>query len=71
LHGCAGDQIFGERIRDCSHDSFDLAPLRLHPVLRLLPRATRAAVLLPVTVQETALRTSSCINFVRLHRAYT
>jgi hypothetical protein len=66
-----GHQIFGERIRDCSRDPFDPALLRLHPVLRRFPRATCATVLVPVTVRETALRTSSYIDFVRLHRTYT
>jgi hypothetical protein len=71
LHGCVGDQIFGERIRDCSLDPFDLALLRLHPVLRRLPRATCVVVLLLATVRGTAWRTSSCIDLVRLHRTYT
>jgi hypothetical protein len=26
LHGCAGDQIFGERLRDCSRDLLRLLP---------------------------------------------
>jgi hypothetical protein len=47
------------------------ALLRLHPVLRRLPRAMCAAVILPAAVRGTALHTSSCIEFVWLHRTYT
>jgi hypothetical protein len=54
LHRCAGNQIFGERIHDCSRDPFDPALLRQHPVLRRLPWATRDAVLLPLIVRGTA-----------------
>jgi hypothetical protein len=71
LHGCASDQIFGERIRDCSCDPFNLELLRLHPVLGRLSRATRVVVLLTTTVRGTARRTSSYIDFVRLHRTNT
>jgi hypothetical protein len=52
LHGCADDQIFGERLRDCSRDRPQL-------------------FFFPATVRGTALRTSSCTDFVRLHRTNT
>jgi hypothetical protein len=62
-----GDQIFGERICDCSRDPFDPTLLSLHFVFRRLPQATRAVVRLPVTVRGTVRHTYSYIDFVRLH----
>jgi hypothetical protein len=71
LYGCASDQIFGEHIRDSSCDPFDPPLLLLHPVLRRLPRATRAIVFVSATIQGIVRCTSSCIEFVWLHRTYT
>jgi hypothetical protein len=53
LHGCASDQVFGERTRDCS----------LRPAL--------IKFLVAGAVRGTALRTSVCVDCVRLHRTYT
>jgi DNA-directed RNA polymerase specialized sigma24 family protein len=58
LHGCAGDQIFGERLRDCSRDRPQLA-------VRRLPKLTRAAVLLPGD------RSRDCTAYTFLHRLRT
>lgn len=58
LHGCAGDQIFGERLRDCSRDRPQLA-------VRRLPKLTRAAVLLPGD------RSRDCTAYIFLHRLRT
>jgi hypothetical protein len=56
--GCASDIKFLGSV--LSRDPFDTALLRLHPVLRRLPRATSATVRLPTT----ALRTTYCIDLV-------
>jgi hypothetical protein len=61
LHGCVGDQIFGERLRDCSRDLF-VPTLRLHPDVRRLSGATSAAVILPGD------RSRDCMAYIILHR---
>jgi hypothetical protein len=58
LHGCAGDQIFGERLRDCSRDRPQLA-------VRRLPKLTCAVVLLPGD------RSRDCTAYIFLHRLRT
>ena len=64
LHGCAGDQIFGERLRDCSRDLF-VQLLRSQLAVRRLPELTRAAVLLPGD------RSRDCTAYIFLHRLRT
>ena len=64
LHGCAGDQIFGERLRDCSPDLF-VQLLRSQLAVRRLPELTRAAVLLPGD------RSRDCTAYICLHRLHT
>jgi hypothetical protein len=55
LHGCAGDQVFGERTRDCSSSA----------------RPTLIRFLIAGAIRGAALCTSACIDCVRLHRTYT
>jgi hypothetical protein len=64
LHGCVGDQIFGERLRDCSHDLF-IPVLHLHPAVRRLSGATSAAVILHDD------RSRDCTAYIFLHRLRT
>jgi hypothetical protein len=64
LHGCVGDQIFGERLRDCSRDLF-ISALRLHPAVRHLFGATSAVVILPDD------RSRDCTACIFLHRLCT
>jgi DNA-directed RNA polymerase specialized sigma24 family protein len=64
LHGCAGDQIFGERLRDCSRDLF-VQLLRSQLAVRRLPELTRAVVLLPGD------RSRDCTAYIFLHRLRT
>jgi hypothetical protein len=64
LHGCAGDQIFGERLRDCSRDLF-VQLLRSQPAVRRLPELTRVAVLLPGD------RSRDCTAYIFLNRLRT
>ena len=68
LHGCAGDQIFGERLRDCSRDLFVQL---LRSTSSRVDACCCSSSRRPATVRGTAQRTSSCTDFVRLHRTNT
>jgi hypothetical protein len=59
-----GDQIFEERLRDCSCDLF-VPALRLHPAVRHLSGATSATIILPDD------RSRDCTAHIFLHRLCT
>jgi hypothetical protein len=61
LHGCVGDQIFGERLHDCSRDLF-VPTLRLHHAVRHLSGVMSAAVILPGD------RSRDCTAYIFQHR---